>query len=125
MRAFYEFREWYKLDGGVVVKEFCYAINGDSPQIRPRRWQRQRNFLGRRGLECSGVDAAHDLYRTIGNHDVCTEFELLEVKVPIIFLGTMGFLATQEGTLVMLIGNSLWKAIRPCLASVYAWVTVH
>ena len=30
----YEFGQWYGLDGGTVVKEFCYAMKGGSPQIR-------------------------------------------------------------------------------------------
>jgi hypothetical protein len=34
---------------------------------------------------------ADDLYKTIGNFDVYTKFEFLEVKIPIIFLGTEGF----------------------------------
>jgi hypothetical protein len=39
----------------------------------------------------------YDLYKIIGNVDVCIEFELLEVKVPIIFLGTVGFSLHREG----------------------------
>ena len=39
----------------------------------------------------------HDLYRTMGNIDVCTESELLEVKVPIVFLGTVGFSPPRDG----------------------------
>lgn len=34
----------------------------------------------------------------MGNIDVCTEFELLEVKVLIVFLGTVGFLVTRGWT---------------------------
>src|SRR5436309_765006 len=45
----------------------------------------------RSGNSTLGVAIAHDLYRNIVNIDVYTEFELLEVKVPIIFLGTAGF----------------------------------
>ena len=33
---------------------------------------------------------AYDLYRTIGNIVVCVESELLKVKEPINFLGTVG-----------------------------------
>jgi hypothetical protein len=51
----------------------------------------EHNFLGRRRPKCLGVAIAHDLYRTIGNTDVCTESELLKVKVPIVFLSTVGF----------------------------------
>jgi len=55
------------------------------------------NFLGGRGFKCLGVAIAHNLYRNIVNIDVYTEFELLEVKVPIIFLGTAGFSPPREG----------------------------
>jgi hypothetical protein len=54
-------------------------------------------FLGGRGSECSGVATAHDFYRTVGNIDVCTESELLEVNVPIVFLGTVGFSPRRDG----------------------------
>lgn len=33
----------------------------------------------------------------MGDFDVCTEFEMLKVKVPIIFLGTVGFSSLREG----------------------------
>jgi hypothetical protein len=46
---------------------------------------------------CSGVPTAHDLYRTMGNIDVCTESKLLEVNVPIVFLSTVGFSPPKEG----------------------------
>ena len=39
----------------------------------------------------------YKLYRNIVNIDVYTEFELLEVKVPIVFLGTAGFSPRREG----------------------------
>ena len=39
----------------------------------------------------------HDLYKIIGDIDVCTEFEMLQVKVPISFLGTVGFSLRREG----------------------------
>jgi hypothetical protein len=32
--AFYEFQQWYKLDGGTVVKEFCHAMKGGSLQVK-------------------------------------------------------------------------------------------
>ena len=40
---------------------------------------------------------AYDLYKTIGNIDICIKSELLEVKVPIVFLGTVGFSLYREG----------------------------
>jgi hypothetical protein len=55
------------------------------------------NFLGGRGFRYLGVAIAHNLYRNIVNIDVYTEFELLEVKVPIIFLGMVGFSPPREG----------------------------
>ena len=39
----------------------------------------------------------HDLYKNMGDIDVCTEFDMFEVKVPIIFLGTVGFSLRREG----------------------------
>jgi hypothetical protein len=62
-----------------------------------RRRRCERNFLGGKGLECSGVATEHDLYKTMGNIGVCIEFELLKVKVPSVFLGTVG------GTLVVFV----------------------
>ena len=49
----------------------------------------------------------HDLYKNIRDIDVCTEFEMLKVKVPIIFLGTVGFSPRRDGRYVGLPpGNS-------------------
>jgi hypothetical protein len=39
----------------------------------------------------------HALYKTIESIDVCTESELLKLKVPIIFLGTVGFSLRRDG----------------------------
>jgi hypothetical protein len=44
-----------------------------------------------------GVAIACELYKTIGNIDVCTGSELLEVKVLIVFLGTAGFSLRGDG----------------------------
>ena len=38
----------------------------------------------------------YDLYRTMGNINVYTESELLEIKVPFGFLGTAGFSLCRE-----------------------------
>jgi hypothetical protein len=38
-----------------------------------------------------------DLYKEVGNIDVCTGFEMLKVKVPTRFLGTVGFSPRREG----------------------------
>jgi hypothetical protein len=43
------------------------------------------------------VATEHDLYKSIGDVNVCTEFEMLKVKVPINFLGTVGFSLRREG----------------------------
>jgi len=43
------------------------------------------------------VAIEHDLYKNIGDVEVCTEFEVLKVKVPNIFLGTVGFSPLREG----------------------------
>jgi hypothetical protein len=39
----------------------------------------------------------HVLYKNMGDIDVCEDFEILKVKVPIIFLGTVGFSLRREG----------------------------
>jgi len=43
------------------------------------------------------VAAEHNLCRNIGDIDVCTEFKMLKVKVPINFLGTVDFSQRREG----------------------------
>jgi len=43
------------------------------------------------------VITEHDLYKNIRDVDVCTEFEMRKVKVPIIFLGTVGFSLLRDG----------------------------
>jgi hypothetical protein len=44
------------------------------------------------------VAIAYNLYVTIGDSNACTEFKLLKVKVPIVFLGTEGFLPCRDGS---------------------------
>jgi hypothetical protein len=39
----------------------------------------------------------HDLYKNIGYVYIYMEFEMLKVKVPIIFLGTVGFSPRRDG----------------------------
>ena len=57
---------------------------------------------------------AHDLYRTIRNKDACIEFELLEVKVPIVFLATVGFSRPRERRYVMEFGiRRIFYSISP------------
>jgi hypothetical protein len=43
------------------------------------------------------VATEHDLFKNMGDVDVYTEFEMLKVKVPIIFHGTVGFSLPREG----------------------------
>jgi hypothetical protein len=43
------------------------------------------------------VVTEYDLYKIIRTLDVCIEFELLKAKVPVIFLGTVGFSARRDG----------------------------
>jgi len=54
-------------------------------------------FFSKRGSECLGLATEHDLYKKIGDFDVCIEFEIFKVKVPINFLGTVGFSLRREG----------------------------
>ena len=48
-------------------------------------------------LEYWALAVKHDVYTNLEDINVCTEFELFEVKVPIIFLGTVGFSARRDG----------------------------
>lgn len=40
---------------------------------------------------------AHDCYKTIGKFNRCAESESVEVKVPMIFLVTVGFSRPRDG----------------------------
>jgi hypothetical protein len=42
------------------------------------------------------VAIEHNLYKNIGDIYVCTDFEMLKVKVPDIFFGTEGFSARRD-----------------------------
>jgi hypothetical protein len=58
----------------------------------------RRNVIsGGSGLEYLAVATECRLYKNIGDVDVCTEFEVIKVKVPIIFLGTVGFSLPRDG----------------------------
>ena len=39
----------------------------------------------------------HNLYTNMGVIDVCTGFDMFEVKVPMIFFGTVGFSPRRDG----------------------------
>ena len=39
----------------------------------------------------------HDLYKIVGDIYVYTDFKILKVKVPVIFLGTVGFSLRRDG----------------------------
>jgi hypothetical protein len=43
------------------------------------------------------VATEHDLCKNMGDIDACTDFEMLKFKVPIIFLGTVGFSLRRDG----------------------------
>jgi hypothetical protein len=55
----------------------------------------------------------HDLDKNIGDVDVYTQFEMLKVKVPIIFLGTVGFSLLREGRCLGVKLISTFTALRP------------
>lgn len=50
----------------------------------------------KQGPMCAAVTVLHDLYRLIEKTSVLTVFELLEIKVPIEFLGPGGFSRHRE-----------------------------
>jgi hypothetical protein len=64
-------------------------------QARTRQYE--PIFFSRKGLGCLGVTIVHGFYRIIENTNGRTEFVLLEVKVPIVFLGTVGFSLRTDG----------------------------
>jgi hypothetical protein len=39
----------------------------------------------------------HDLYKILGDIDMCREFNMFKVKVHVIFFGTVGFSLRREG----------------------------
>jgi len=49
------------------------------------------------GLECSRVAMEYDLYKSLGDVDMCRKFDMFEVQVPIIFFGTVGFSPHRDG----------------------------
>lgn len=53
-------------------------------------------FFGKKGLECLEA-TVHYLYKNITDFDVCIEFEILKVKVPVNFLGTADLSLPSEG----------------------------
>lgn len=56
----------------------------------------------------------HDLYRNMGNANVCTEFRLLDVKVSIVFLATVGFSPSRDGRYIL----QRW-AIAQCVLDIH------
>ena len=78
-----------------MVKEFRCAIKGAFRKSGARAMM-PTEFSSRKGSECLGVATEHDLYKNIGDIDMCTEFEKHKVKVPVIFLGSVGFSLSQS-----------------------------
>ena len=72
--------QWWSCGEEILL---CHKEGLSVNQARGRRCEHSR-----RGSERSGVATEHDLYENIGDIDVYTEFEMLKVKVPIIFSGT-------------------------------------
>lgn len=48
-------------------------------------------------IYCSGVAIKYGLYKNIGYDNVCINFEMFKVKVPLIFFGAVGFPPRGEG----------------------------
>jgi hypothetical protein len=53
-------------------------------------------FSSRIGSECPGVAIKHSVLKIIRDIKVCTDFKMLQVKVPIIFFGTLVFSARRD-----------------------------
>lgn len=88
-----------------MVKKFCCAMKGFSAN-QARRRPCECNFLGGRGLECSGVATAHDLYRTTKISMCAQSLGCFEVKVPMVWLGTYGCLAQRREVSQL---KSIWE----------------
>jgi hypothetical protein len=57
----------------------------------------EMRFSNTIGLGCLGVAIEHNLLKIIRDIKLCTDFKILQVKVPIIFFGTPGFSARRDG----------------------------
>ena len=44
-----------------------------------------RRFSSKRGLGCLSVAREYDVYKSLGDIDMCGIFDIFKVKVPIIF----------------------------------------
>lgn len=56
-----------------------------------------REIPRKRVLERSRVATEHNGYKNLVDFDVCREFGMFEVKVPVIFFDTEGFSAHRDG----------------------------
>ena len=70
-----------------MKEEVYYAIKIDSLQIR-HKGDDATVISSAKGSGCPGVAREHNLQESIGDIAVCTDFKILEIKVPIIFSGT-------------------------------------
>jgi hypothetical protein len=66
---------------------------------------------GSKGLERLDIAIEFDLCRDIGYAYVCKEFEMLEVTVPNIFLGTVGFSPCRDGRKHSLLQQRIWTDV--------------
>ena len=48
-------------------------------------------------IKCLKVVIAYDLYKIIVNANMCAEFKLLKIKVPLIFSSMVGFPRPRDG----------------------------
>lgn len=74
------------IEQGETAEAACDAIDGMID-----RMTKTGVFSHYKLNPCLEVATDHDLHRKRTDIDVYTEFEMLKVRVPIIFLGTVGF----------------------------------
>jgi hypothetical protein len=79
-----------------MLKEPSFAINGYTLQIR-REGNNVKVIFSGRGLECLRVAMGHDLYKSLGDVDMCRKFDIFEIQAPIIFFGIPVFSARRDG----------------------------
>lgn len=80
------------IEQGGIVKAAFDAIDGTIDSIT-----KAAVFFHCKPNPCLGLAIDHDLYKKNRDIDVYTEFEMLKVKVLIIFLVTVGFSLPRDG----------------------------
>ena len=79
----------------------------------------QTQFFGKRGSECLGLAVEPNLYIKMRDINKCKDLEMLKFKVPVRFLGTIGFSPRWEGQVLP------YAAFSKTSLSLAVFVTLH